>query len=158
MHQPPFPSLIDSLRAIVGTLAEISDVGEGEILSQVSSPGARNDFALITWKAIEEIADATPSEISRLFGQELGHVHHALLKKTEPKVYSYVLRKAKANLWTGKEHDSLWESTRAWSNKTKELEKKLQAALAELDMVRRIAAEGGKWDLIAEYLETGSND
>ncbi len=158
MYQPSFPSLIDSVRAIVGTLSEISNVSQADILSQTSSPQAQNDFALTVWKVLEEIASATPSEIARLFGQDLSHVHHCLLKKTDSDVYNYVLRKAKANLWTERELASLPEPVRAWKNKAKDLEKKLQAALAELDMVRRIAAEGGKWDLIAEYLETGANE
>ena len=60
-------------------------------------------------------------------------------------------------MWTEQELASLPGTVKAWKNKAKDLEMKLQAALAELDMVRRIAAEGGKWELISEYLETGAN-
>tara|TARA_R100000655_G_scaffold77088_2_gene116145 strand:- start:33 stop:509 length:477 start_codon:yes stop_codon:yes gene_type:complete len=158
VHQPSFPSLIDSVRAIVGTLSEISDVSQGDILSQTTAPQAKNDFALTVWKVLEEIASATPSEIARLFGQDLNHVHHCLLKKTDSNVYNYVLRKAKANLWTEQELAGLPGPMRAWKNKAKELEQKLQSAMAELDMVRRIAAEGGKWELIAEYLGPSTNE
>jgi len=137
----------------------------GDILDQAASQVPRNEVArlLITdhkaidlfWQILEELGNATPGEISRLFGQELSVVHQALIMKGNPLIYEHVLRAVQQNLNSEENLGNMGHSTGLWKRRAEELEKRIHKITAELDMVRRIAAEGGNWERINEYLETG---
>ncbi len=147
-------SLIDAVRAAVIALSEITGLSQSEILDSATSDHTPYQVTTMLWKILEEYGSATPNDLAKLFGQPLQRVHDGLIRAEDQRIYTWILNRIRESSH-GKDKAVGLDSTR-WKERALEAEEQNINLLSELEMVRKIAADGGSWDMISEYL--GNDD
>lgn len=144
-------SLIDAVRAAVIALSEITGLSQSEILDSATSNQTPYQCTTMLWKIVEEYGGASPCDLAKLFGQPLQRIHDGLIREEDHRIYKWILNRIRES-GHEKEKSSGLNSIR-WKDRALEAEEQNINLLSELEMVRKIAADGGSWDMISEYLK-----
>jgi hypothetical protein len=150
------PTLIDTVRATITVLSDVSGIPESEIFCYATDKDSQSEMAGLTWRLIESAGQATAGEICRLFGQEEDVVFCSLIKHDDPELFFSLLNQI-TELITQQSIDRKPRKSKYWKRRAAVAEKKLKVANLELSHIRQIAEQGGSWELIEKYLdETGA--